>query len=76
LRGFERYGGNAVLSSPAVVNGVVYVGSDDGSVYAFGLISGDWVKQQQTSDRPDLKMLRPDFHLKVSKPVATPSGAD
>ena len=26
-----------VDSSPAVVNGVVYVGSDDGNVYAFGL---------------------------------------
>jgi len=26
-----------VYSSPAVANGVVYVGSDDGNVYAFGL---------------------------------------
>jgi outer membrane protein assembly factor BamB len=26
-----------VHSSPAVANGVVYVGSDDGKVYAFGL---------------------------------------
>jgi outer membrane protein assembly factor BamB len=26
-----------VFSSPAVANGVVYVGSDDGKVYAFGL---------------------------------------
>ena len=29
--------GSYVESSPAVANGVVYVGSDDGSVYAFGL---------------------------------------
>ncbi|MGA8492596.1 MAG: PQQ-binding-like beta-propeller repeat protein [Terriglobales bacterium] len=29
--------GNQVHSSPAVANGVVYVGSDDGSVYAFSL---------------------------------------
>jgi hypothetical protein len=28
--------GGPVSSSPAVVNGVVYVGSDDGEVYAFG----------------------------------------
>ncbi|MGD0995564.1 MAG: PQQ-binding-like beta-propeller repeat protein [Candidatus Bathyarchaeia archaeon] len=28
--------GNWVDSCPAVVNGVVYVGSDDGSAYAFG----------------------------------------
>ena len=27
-------------SSPAVANGVVYVGSDDGNVYAFGLKKG------------------------------------
>jgi eukaryotic-like serine/threonine-protein kinase len=29
--------GNAVVSSPAVSDGRVYVGSDDGSVYAFAL---------------------------------------
>jgi len=29
--------GSVVFSSPAVANGVVYVGSDDGNVYAFGL---------------------------------------
>ena len=28
--------GNGVWSSPLVVNGVVFVGSDDGSVYALG----------------------------------------
>ena len=27
--------GDAILSSPAVVGGVVYVGSDDGKLYAF-----------------------------------------
>jgi PQQ-like domain len=32
--------GRWVSSSPAVVNGVVYVGSDDGKVYAFGLKRG------------------------------------
>jgi serine/threonine-protein kinase len=29
--------GNLVESSPVVVNGMVYVGSDDHNVYAFGL---------------------------------------
>jgi eukaryotic-like serine/threonine-protein kinase len=29
--------GSPVNSSPAVANGVVYVGSEDGNVYAFGL---------------------------------------
>lgn len=31
--------GNSVESSPAVANGVVYVGSDDNSVYVFGSIA-------------------------------------
>ena len=36
-----RYGTfRRVKSSPAVANGVVYVGSDDGKVYAFGLKKG------------------------------------
>lgn len=29
--------GNQVFASPVVVNGVVYVGSGDGKMYAFGL---------------------------------------
>jgi outer membrane protein assembly factor BamB len=29
--------GKPVQSSPAVANGVVYVGSEDGKIYAFGL---------------------------------------
>jgi outer membrane protein assembly factor BamB len=29
--------GNQVFSSPTVANGVVYVGSGDGNMYAFGL---------------------------------------
>ena len=33
----EVHDGACVYSSPAVANGVVYVGSDDGNVYAFGL---------------------------------------
>jgi outer membrane protein assembly factor BamB len=32
--------GGHVNSSPAVANGVVYVGSADGRVYAFGLKKG------------------------------------
>jgi eukaryotic-like serine/threonine-protein kinase len=29
--------GGEVYTSPSVANGVVYLGSDDGNVYAFGL---------------------------------------
>jgi outer membrane protein assembly factor BamB len=32
--------GNGVGASPAVVNGVVYIGSGDGNVYAFSLKHG------------------------------------
>ncbi len=32
--------GSVVLSSPAVSNGVVYVGSDDGNVYALNATTG------------------------------------
>ncbi len=58
------YGTN---SSPAVANGVVYVGWDDGNVYAFGLPRGNEAQQGATSKRPDLTMLRPEFNLKVSE---------
>ena len=59
--------GSAVESSPAVVNGVVFVGSYDGNVYAFGLPRGDEAEQEATSQRPDQNTLRPDFNLKVSE---------
>ena len=38
--------GDAVFSSPAVSNGVVYIGSDDHHVYAFGLKKGSEVTTQ------------------------------
>ena len=50
-----------VYSSPAVVNGVVYVGSESGKMYAFGLPRG---LVKQPPKRPDPKTLRPDFNLK------------
>jgi len=58
--------GADVQSSPSVANGVVYLGSDDGRVYALGLARGE-AAERVASDRPDLKTLRPDFSLKVSK---------
>jgi outer membrane protein assembly factor BamB len=68
-------GGPIYYSSPAVVNGVVYVGSYDGKVYAFGLKQGS-EQAGAASERPSLTMLRPDFNLKVSQPVATRSGPE
>jgi hypothetical protein len=57
-------------SSPAVADGLVYVGSDvEGGVYAFGLFDdGNLAKEQVARKRPDPKMLRPDFDLNASKP--------
>jgi outer membrane protein assembly factor BamB len=73
--------GAAVFSSLAVANGVVYAASEDGSARAFGRSIGHRAKyspgkQDAVSKRPDVKMLRPDFNLKVFKPNATRSGAE
>jgi len=64
--------GSYVFSSPAVANGVVYVGSWDDNVYSFGLPNGDGSKQDASAERPDPKTLRPRLSLKSSKPIATP----
>jgi outer membrane protein assembly factor BamB len=52
-----------------VANGVVYVGSNDGNIYAFDQTGGALARTAPR--RPDPKMLRPNFNLRVSKPVAT-----
>jgi outer membrane protein assembly factor BamB len=49
-----------VESSPAVVNGVVFVGCDDGNVYAFGLGGTPAVEPPAPSS------LKPDFSLPLS----------
>jgi outer membrane protein assembly factor BamB len=58
-------------SCPLVVNGRVFVGSAP-NLYAFSLTERGKVTAE-VSGRPNLKTLRPDFGLKVSKPVATAS---
>jgi outer membrane protein assembly factor BamB len=40
--------GGSVVSSPTVVNGVVYVGSQDKNVYAIGALSGDLIWKYAT----------------------------
>ena len=49
-----------LADEPAVVDGVIYVGSGDGNIYAFGLPRGDGIAEDADSKRPDLKMLRPE----------------
>jgi hypothetical protein len=59
---------------------VVYVGSDDGNVYAFGLSGGArakvLAKQEEASHPPEFQTLRPDFNLNVSDPAAMEGGTD
>src|SRR5208283_4921743 len=45
--------GNWVYSSPAVVGGVVYVGSEDGSVYALNAANGDKLWRYTTGGSVD-----------------------
>jgi outer membrane protein assembly factor BamB len=40
VKAWSFHTGNSVTSSPAEVNGVVYVGSDDGHVYALKAATG------------------------------------
>ncbi len=73
--------GGTVETRPAIANGVVYVGSDDGKVYAFGLTGGTRTKgasakHEAAPNPPDLRTLRPDLNLKVSEPVAKGDDAD
>ena len=59
---------------------MVYIGSDDNNVYAFGLSGGARAKvlekQEAASHPPELRTLRPDLNLKVSEPVAVGGDAD
>jgi outer membrane protein assembly factor BamB len=58
LWGFSTASGFGT-SSPAVANGVVYVGGDDGNVYAFGLTGGSAAVR-----RPSAGELHPDYVLR------------
>jgi PQQ-like domain len=51
--------GSEVFSSPAVANGVVYIGSFDDNVYAFGLDGGTAAVK-----RPTPAHLHPNFVLR------------
>ena len=55
--------GNDVNSSPAVVNGMVYIGSDDGNLYAFGLPSEQMSEKFSPPQRPDPARLTPNWSL-------------
>ena len=52
--------GSGVDSSPAVVNGVVYIGSGDGKVYAFGRVGAAVAPAHPSPDS-----LHPDYRLRL-----------
>ncbi len=58
-----RTGGPEVESSPAVVNGMLYIGSDDGNLYAFGLPNQQMSEKFSPPERPDPARLTPDWSL-------------
>ncbi len=43
--------GNTVTSSPAIANGVVYIGSDDSNVYALNAATGKKIWSFKTGDQ-------------------------
>jgi outer membrane protein assembly factor BamB len=68
-------GGPIGFSSPVVANGMVYVGSDDGNLYAFGLASEQLSSDFNPPERPDPKLLVPDYSLQPRAPVTTLSNS-
>src|SRR5205823_10789956 len=42
--------GGSIYSSPVIVNGVVYIGSDNGKLYAFSASTGQTLWKASTSD--------------------------
>jgi len=57
---WSSHTGSPIVSSPAVSDGVVYVGSNDGKLYAFDLAAGS-----AGVPRPALRDLRADPTLRV-----------
>jgi len=57
--------------SPAVTNGIVYVPSSDGYLYAFDLTGGQIAQKFKPPLRPEPNLLLPNFALNPSMPVAS-----
>jgi outer membrane protein assembly factor BamB len=64
--------GGFQLSSPAIVNGMLYIGSEDGDLYAFGLPDQQMSEKFSPPERPDPARLTPDWSLRANT-AATPS---
>jgi glucose dehydrogenase len=62
--------GSWVEVAPAVVDGLVYVGSQDGNLYAFGLPNQQMSEKFSPPKRLDPARLAPDWNLQPSQVVA------
>jgi hypothetical protein len=60
------------LSSPTIVNGMLYIGSEDGNLYALGLPDQQRSEKFSPPERPDPARLTPDWGLRPNT-AATPS---
>ena len=65
--------GARIYSSPAVVNGMVYIGSEDADFYAFGLPNQQMSEKFSPPQRPDPARLTPDWSLQPSQVVTSKS---
>ena len=54
--------GNAISSTPVIVNGLVYIGSWDNNLYSFGL-----GVPNTGSEKPQLGSLKPNHSLKLAR---------
>jgi outer membrane protein assembly factor BamB len=61
--------GDLIDSSPAVSDGMLYFGSNDGSLYAYALDAGNNAAYRYRNNRqpPSYGSLHPDFRLKAVK---------
>jgi len=63
--------GASWVNAPAVVNGAVYVGDNDGNVYALGLPNQQMSAKFSPPERPDPARLTPDWNLQPSAAVTS-----
>jgi outer membrane protein assembly factor BamB len=68
--------GSYIFSSPAVANGVVYVGSYDDKLYAFALGAGNDAIYQRNMEPPAPNTLHPDLRLEPARSETAAANAE
>lgn len=62
----SQMGGDYIDTSPAVSNGMVYIGSNDNNLYAYALNGGNNSVYHRHTAPPKFSSLHPDLSLKPS----------